>query len=133
MSAAGSAPGPSEQFLRGAKTGRFLLPRCARCEAWAWPPPEVCPNCASSHWVWEPASGGGVVLAVARVHRGAGEPFQREAPYDLVLVGLEEGPEFITRAASDGLRPGAPVRLEWRTVGGRPWPCAVLTDASHEA
>jgi len=118
------APGPRERFLRGARTGRFLLPRCVRCGAWAWPPPEVCPRCASTHWGWKPASAAGVVLSVARVHRGAGEPFQADAPYDLVLIRLKEGPEFITRAASDGLKPGAAVQLEWLAVGGSHWPAA---------
>jgi uncharacterized OB-fold protein len=84
----------------------------------------MCPRCASVRWRWEPASADGVVLSVARVHRGAGSPFQEDAPYDLVLVGLEEGPEFITRAASNGLRPSMPVDLVWRMVAGSPWPTA---------
>jgi uncharacterized protein len=119
-----------EEFIKGATTGEFLLPHCERCGAWAWPPPEICHHCAAGSWHWEPASASGVVLSIARVWRGAGEPFQKDVPYDLVLVELAEGPEFITRAASEGLAPGMTVELAWRTVGGKPWPCAVPKDAS---
>lgn len=113
-----------EEFLRGAAEEKVFLPLCERCGTWAWPPSELCRVCGSVNWQWEPASGSGVVLSVARVWRGTGEPFGDEVPYDLVLVELAEGPEFITRAASERLAPGTPVDLVWRTVAGSPWPCA---------
>jgi uncharacterized OB-fold protein len=119
--------------MRGARTGEFLLPRCERCGAWGWPPPEICNHCASSSWRWAPASARGTVLSVVRIWRGAGELFQGDVPYDLVLVELAEGPEFVTRAASEGLAPGMIVKLAWREVGGKPWPCAVPANASGGA
>jgi uncharacterized OB-fold protein len=112
-------------FLRASETDNFVLPRCERCGHWAWPPRELCDRCGASGWRWEPASARGTLLSLATVWRGAGEGFQEEVPYDLVLVKLDEGPEFITRAASDQLTSGKAVRLVWRPVAGRPWPCAV--------
>lgn len=119
-----------EHFLRASETGDFLLSRCGNCSSWAWPPQEICHNCGASGWQWEPASARGTLLSLARVWRGVGEPFQEEVPYDLALVQLDEGPEFITRAVSERLEPGGSVRLVWRSVGGSPWPCAVSAEES---
>jgi len=114
-----------DQFVRASETGDFLLPRCGECGDWAWPPREICTRCRTLGWHWEPASARGTLLSLARVWRGAGEGFQEEVPYDLALLRLDEGPEFITRAASERLALGAPVRLAWREIADQPWPCAI--------
>lgn len=114
-----------EHFIRASETDDLLLPRCDSCSSWAWPPQEICGNCGTRRWHWESTSARGSLLSLARVWRGAGKDFQEDVPYDLALVRLEEGPEFITRAASDRLTSGDSVRLVWRTIAGNPWPCVV--------
>lgn len=126
MNKATSDTEATEIFLRASETDDFILPRCGRCKEWAWPPSELCLRCGASNWCWESASGRGTLLSLATVWRGAGEGFQDEVPYDLALVWLEEGPEFVTRSGSEQLKPGKAVRLVWQSVAGRPWPCAVL-------
>lgn len=119
-----------EHFLQASGSDDFFLPRCERCKTWAWPPKEICRQCGASSWQWESASGRGTLLSLATVWRGAGEGFQDDVPYSLALVRLDEGPEFITRSASEQLAPGKAVRLVWRPVAGHPWPCAIPIEGS---
>lgn len=128
MNEATSDMGSREHFLQASETDDFFLPRCERCKTWAWPPKEICHQCGASGLQWESASGRGTLLSLATVWRGAGEGFQDDVPYNLALVRLDEGPEFITRSASEQLQLDKKVRLVWRSVLGRPWPCAIPTE-----
>jgi uncharacterized OB-fold protein len=81
-----------------------------------------------SSWRWEPIVGRGKLLSTVRVWQAGDDTFQPETPYELALVELDEGPEFVTRAASEGLVQGSDVKLVWREVGGDSWPCAATLD-----
>lgn len=64
------------------------------------------------------------MIARCEVHRGVDQPFAAEVPYTVVLVRLDEGIPFITRA-TDPMEPQQRVSLRWQTVHGEKWPFAV--------
>jgi uncharacterized OB-fold protein len=84
--------------------GALTYQRCSDCRT-AWLPPQAeCPNCLSSEWAWEGASGRGTVIASTVFHRAYHPAFESAIPYSASLVELEEGPRLLTNVI--GFEPG---------------------------
>lgn len=95
-------------FWDAAARGKLLLPRCRRCRAWLHPQDEACPLGHAGH-DWAEAAGTGTTIAAATVHRAAHPALP--APYTLLVVRLDEGPQLVsslsgTRLAAPGSRVG---------------------------
>jgi uncharacterized OB-fold protein len=96
----------------------FVLPRCARCRAWRFPPRAVCNRCASFEFAWEPASGRGTVAAWVVNHH----PFSADftTPYVVLTVRLAEQDDVMLigsyRGAPDELSAGMAVRAVFDDV-----------------
>ena len=107
---------------------RLLLPRCAACGAWRWPPREMCGRCGSFEWTWEPASGRGTVASWIVNHHTFSVDIP--SPYvvltvrldeqdDLLLVGsLDRGTGAEPGPADAGLALGAPVEATYLDCTG---------------
>jgi len=75
--------------------GRFELPCCTTCNAFAWPIPEACPNCMGEIALRKAPQGG--ELLSATVAEVPADPYFRErAPWRVGLVKLDCGPIAIT-------------------------------------
>ena len=90
-------PGPERMWCDALADGRLMLPReifTGRC----FFPPRVASPRSGEAWNWVEASGRGTVYSTSIVH-----PRPPEAPYNVALVELEEGPRLMSRV--DGIVP----------------------------
>ena len=78
-------------------------------------PANICPNCGSRKpGEWVKASGKGKVHTYTVVHRTFHPAFERELPYILAIVELEEGPRFLANmreAKSEDMTLDMPVEI----------------------
>ncbi|MFC4948433.1 Zn-ribbon domain-containing OB-fold protein [Pseudonocardia sp. GCM10023141] len=118
------APGPTahtDAFWAAAARNMLVLARCPHCGVWLHPQCETCPH-GHIALVWTAASGHGIVVAAATVHRPAHPA--RPAPYVVLVVRLDEGPQLIASQHGPGaLRPGDRVRA----VFDGTWPLVRFT------
>ena len=83
-------------FWEAARAGKLTVQRCDDCAHSHYPGSPVCPSCLSSKQSWVPVSGRGELLSWVRFHRAYWDGFREEVPYNVILVGLEEGPMMIS-------------------------------------
>ena len=94
---AGCSP-TSTSRRRGAVLGRHARAascscrRAASCGAWRMPPRPMCPRCRSIEVRWEPTSGRGRVWSFIVPHPPLLPAFAELAPYNAIIVELEEDP-----------------------------------------
>lgn len=106
-------------FWEGAKGGRLLIQRCARCAAYRFPPREICSECLSRESAWVETSGRGEVFSYAVMHQAYHPGFASEVPYTIVIVKLEEGPKIVSSIVDcppASLRIGLPVEVCFERV-----------------
>lgn len=70
--------------------GRLAYQSCLNCARAQHYPRALCGHCGGKQLEWRQSSGRAVVYAATRVHIGL-PSFKAEAPYDIVLVDVEEG------------------------------------------
>lgn len=87
-----------------AAEGRFALPQCRRCGAFAWPIPEACPHCLGAIALSE-APRGARVIAATTAEVPADPYFRERAPWHVGLVQMDCGPQALVH-----LHPGAEPR-----------------------
>lgn len=89
---------PEAEYFAYLAEGQFMLQRSASSGAFLFYPRLAEPGTGAQDLEWRPASGCGVVYAVTVITR---KP--PEAPYNVVLVDLEEGPRMMSRV--EGIDP----------------------------
>ncbi len=91
---------------------QFITTRCQACSKATFPPKPFCPHCWSSEVQWGPLSPGGVVYSSTVMHAVPAH-FQREAPYRVGIVDLDDGIRIATRllGVDDGFGVGARVGI----------------------
>jgi uncharacterized protein len=107
-------------FWQGCALGELRYQRCRACGAVQFHPRRFCARCGGAP-DWAVAQGLGTVYAVTRVTRAPTPDFARLAPYDILLVDLDEGFRMMAHGAP-GLRIGERVRLGFDRRGERPLP-----------
>jgi uncharacterized OB-fold protein len=104
----------SAPFFDGARAGRLMLQRCARCAAWLHPVRTRCPDCGSGEIEWAAASGRGRLYSWGLLHRAYHPDHARRLPIALAVVDLEEGVRMsasLAGADAGGLRCGMPLEV----------------------
>ena len=93
--------------------------RCCACGTSQTGQRFACTACGSLQrgMAWHDAVGTGTVWAVSTVHRAPTEAWRTEAPYNLVLVTLDEGPRVMAHGVP-GLAIGMRVRAMPATLAG---------------
>ncbi|MDX3906601.1 MAG: OB-fold domain-containing protein [Pigmentiphaga sp.] len=112
MKRLGLASAPLEPYRQAAARGVLALPYCERCAAWQWPPRAVCSRCPEPPG-WRLASGNGRIATWSVVARAPRAELQRDAPYIVAFIDLDEGVRMFSRiTATDRseVRAGARVR-----------------------
>jgi uncharacterized OB-fold protein len=93
-----AAPRPTPEtahYWQGAALGELRIQLCRACGEHYFYPRPACPHCGSLDTVWVVASGRARLHTYLINHRPAGG-FERDAPYAIAVVELEEGPRMMT-------------------------------------
>lgn len=109
----------SKPFWESCKRHELSLPCCLTCGSWWFPPGPTCPNCWSTEWEWKKASGRGKIYSFGVYHRVYHKGFEREMPYVLAIVQLDEGPRLVTNVIGqvpDKLECNLPVEVVFEDV-----------------
>jgi uncharacterized protein len=81
-------------FWEGVARGELRVQSCARCRKLRFPPRPFCPSCQSAEAVWQPMSGRGTLWSFVIPHPPLVPPFADLAPYNVIVVALEEDPHI---------------------------------------
>ncbi len=84
----------SNEFWLGCARGELLVQACGTCGAWRMPPRPMCPRCRSTAVSWEPTSGRGRIWSFIVAHPPLLPAFAAVAPYNAIVVELDEDPEI---------------------------------------
>lgn len=84
----------NREFWEGAKRGRLRMQQCQGCGHIRYPISHVCPKCLSYEFQWTDLSGRGEVFSYVVFHQLYNKAFERDIPYNVALVQLEEGPRM---------------------------------------
>ena len=79
-------------FWEGCARGELLVQACASCGLRRMPPRPMCARCRSIEVRWEPTSGRGRVWSFIVAHPPLLPAFAAVAPYNSIVVELEEDP-----------------------------------------
>ena len=84
----------AKEFWDGCARGELLVQACDACGARRMPPRPMCPVCRSTAVRWEKTSGRGRVWSFIVAHPPLLPAFAAEAPYNAIIVELEEDPSI---------------------------------------
>jgi uncharacterized protein len=84
-------PAWQQPFWDSLKQRNIKVQRCTSCQKFRHIPKEICAECYSTSFSWEPVSGRGVIYTYTIVHRAPTPAYQAAAPYALVHVAMDEG------------------------------------------
>lgn len=128
MAEAKPHPRPSPEslpFWAGATAHKLLLPRCNICGKFWFPPSARCVHCLSSDFAWEESAGTGRIYSFVVFHRVYHPAFEREVPYTVAIVELDEGPRLLANIVGtppDDVRCDMRVRVMFEDRGDQTIP-----------
>ena len=98
-------------FWEHARKHELRLQRCTACGHFRYPVSPVCADCDSDGYEWAKVSGRGKIVSWVVFHRCYFPSFEKEIPYNVAMIGLDEGPIMISNVLTpnDKLRTGMPV------------------------
>ena len=79
-------------FWEGTARGELLVQACGACGRWRMPPRPMCPYCQSTAVRWDLTSGRGRIWSYIVPHPPLLPAFAEFAPYNAIIVELEEDP-----------------------------------------
>ena len=82
----------SAEFWAGTARGELLVQTCAACGLRRMPPRPMCSRCRSIEVRWEVTSGRGRIWSFIVPHPPLLPAFAEVAPYNAIIVELEEDP-----------------------------------------
>ena len=96
---------------------RLVIQRCAKCGVYVWCPRPACTECGSEQLEWTSVSGRGTVFSFTIIRqviaRGAAA-FEKEIPYIVAWIDLEEGPRLcsnVVECSLERITIGMPVEV----------------------
>jgi len=101
-------------YWAACREGRLTAQRCTACGHLRWPPSVLCPKCLDHGTEWVTLSGRGTIYSWIIVHRPQHPAFFADAPYNVAIVELEEGPRLhtnVVECANEEIRIGLPVEV----------------------
>ncbi len=91
----------TEKYWEATRKGELLIMACGDCGHRYMPPMPICPVCWSESVKWTKASGRGKVYSFIVVHRPQHPAFFPDAPYNVAMIDLEEGPRIHSRIVTE--------------------------------
>lgn len=86
----------TEKFWDGCRSHQLLIQQCDECGYYQFYPRIMCSKCSSRKVQWIQASGRGTVKSFTIIHRAISPAYQKEVPYVLALIQLDEGPTMMS-------------------------------------
>ena len=86
----------NREFWEGAKRGKLRMQKCRSCGHIRYPISHACPQCLSYEFGWTDLSGRGEVYSYVVFHQLYNKAFEKDIPYNVALVQLEEGPRIFS-------------------------------------
>jgi hypothetical protein len=87
-------------FWQGAREGRLMVQRCARCGYLRWVPGPACNECQEPGGDWTELPPEGRLVTFAEYHRAFDKSFADDLPYVVGLVELAAGPRIYGQMTS---------------------------------
>ncbi len=81
-------------FWDGCREHKLRMQQCGGCKHVRFPISPVCPRCLDDAFEWLDLSGRGEVFSYIVFHQVYNKAFAADAPYNVALVQLEEGPRM---------------------------------------
>jgi hypothetical protein len=106
-------------FWEATHRSELRLQRCSDCRHVWYPAAPSCPKCMSTSVKWSPMSGRGTVWSFIVYHHSWHRGFEKESPYNVAMIELEEGPIVITNLVGVGnedIKIGMPVEVTFEPV-----------------
>jgi uncharacterized protein len=116
-------------FWDGALRGELRIQACGACGRVRFPPRPMCPHCRSTASEWKTMSGRGTIWSFVVAHPPLLEAYQAVAPYNVIVVALDEDPLIrlvgnlvnsedgpINEVNPDTIRIGEPVRVVFQRI-----------------
>lgn len=111
-------------FWDAIRADRLVFQQCSNCRHLRYPIATTCPRCLDQASEWTEVSGSGEVLSVMIFHRAYRPWFEDKLPYNVVLVGLDEGPRMFSNVVNqdnNDIRVGQRVQLECQRLSDEFW------------
>jgi uncharacterized OB-fold protein len=101
-------------FWEATRHGELRLQRCSDCQHVWYPAGTNCPKCLSTSFEWGQLSGRGTVWSFIVYHHCWHRGFEKEIPYNVAMIQLEEGPIVISNIVdvkNEAIKVGMPVKV----------------------
>jgi len=85
-----------ETFFEKAKEGKLFASLCLNCGKLSLPPRKICPSCFSNRASWKELKNEGIIESYTVIHV-APKRLEKEVPYTVCLVKLDEGLKMLVR------------------------------------
>lgn len=85
-----------EEFYRRAAEGKLFASICLECKTLSIPPRKICPKCNSSNADWYELKNTGEIESFTIIYVPP-KIFEKEAPYAVCLIKLDEGVKILAR------------------------------------
>jgi uncharacterized protein len=79
-------------FWEGTGSGELRMQACSACGRLRFPPQVMCPTCHHTGRAWRRVSGRGTIWSFVVPHPPLLEAYRELAPYNVIVVALEEDP-----------------------------------------
>ena len=109
----------NREFWEGAKRGKLRMQKCTACGHIRFPVSLCCPKCLSYEAEWTDLSGRGEVFSYVVFYQLYNKAFEKDIPYNVALVQLEEGPRMysnIVGVDNDAVKVGDKVQAVFEPV-----------------
>jgi len=83
-------------FWEATKQKALKLQKCSDCGQFRYPAARICPFCHSMNDEWVAVSGKGRVYTWTVFHQVYHPAFKDDAPYNVAIIKLDEGPQLIS-------------------------------------
>jgi uncharacterized OB-fold protein len=109
----------NQPYWDGLKNRELKMQKCDGCGKVWYPPAPLCPACWSRKFTWTRLSGRGRVSSWVVFHQPYFRSFEKEIPYNVAEVELDEGPRLTTNLVgvkNEEIRAGMPVEVIFDAV-----------------
>lgn len=83
-------------FWDAAREHRLVMQRCTECGHVRWPANPACTECLATDYEWADLSGRGELFSWTTFHQRYHPEWANEAPYNVSMVKLAEGPVMLS-------------------------------------